>query len=406
MRISTNTIFDAGASAISRQQSDLLKTQQQISANRRVLTPSDDPIASARALEVGQADSINTQYGTNAKTAAGRLSLTEQALGRVVDLLQSVRQSAVRGGDGSLAPTDRKALALDVRSMYSALMEVANTDDGEGNYLFSGFQTDVKPFTATAASVQYQGDDGERLVQISSSRQIPISESGAESFMRIRQGNGSFVVSAAAANTGTATYSVGTVTNPVLLTRDQYSVAFTVTGAAPNTTTTYDVIDNTTGSTLLTAQPYTAGAAIGFDGMQLEVAGDPANGDMIQVAPSVDQDLFKTVSDLANLLENATHTPAGRTALANGLTSTLANLDQSLEKVAVRRSLVGTRMREADSLQSNSEDLSLQYQQTLSQLQDLDYAKTVSDLMQQQINLEAAQKSFVQTAKLSIFNYL
>jgi flagellar hook-associated protein 3 FlgL len=63
-------------------------------------------------------------------------------------------------------------------------------------------------------------------------------------------------------------------------------------------------------------------------------------------------------------------------------------------------------MGEIDSLSSVNEDLSLQYQQTLSQLQDLDYAKAISDLTRKQTDLQAAQQSFVRMSQLSLFNYL
>ena len=402
MRIASSTMYDLSVSAINRQQAQLLKTQQQISASRRVLTPSDDPIASSRALEITQADSINTQYGANAQTATGRLSLTEQMLGRVTDVLQSIRQNAIAAGNGGFTASDRDTVAMDIQAMYDEVMTVANTTDGEGNYLFSGFQTDLKPFSPTAAGVQYLGDDGQRLVQVASGRQIAVSESGADVFMRIRRGNATFAVSAPPANTGNATYSKGTVSDASAITRHQYQIVFSVVG----TTTTYDVLDVSAGTTVAAAQPYTSGAAIAFDGISLEVSGAPAAGDLVQIDPSTDQDLFKTISDLIAALKG----PAGDTAalarLQNALTDALINLDQDLDNVSSVRAGVGTRMRETDNHQLASEDLSLQYKQVLSHLQDLDYAKAVSDLLQQQTNLQAAQKTFVQMAQLSIFNYL
>jgi flagellar hook-associated protein 3 FlgL len=68
--------------------------------------------------------------------------------------------------------------------------------------------------------------------------------------------------------------------------------------------------------------------------------------------------------------------------------------------------MIGSRMAELESLDSVNQDLTLQYQQTLSNLQDLDYAKTISDMTRKQTDLEAAQKSFMQTSQLSLFNYL
>lgn len=402
MRISTSTLYDLSVSAMNRQQAQVLKTQQQISTNRRVVTPSDDPIAASRALEITQADSINTQFGLNAQTASGRLSLTEQALGRVTDLLQTIRQNAISAGNGTFTPSDRASVAQDIQSMYDQLLTVANTTDGEGNFQFSGFQSDVKPFSPTPTGVQYQGDDGQRLVQVASGRQIAVSESGADVFTRIRNGNGSFAVSAPVANTGSATYSKGTVTDPTALTGHQYQIVFSVAGGV----TTYNVMDVTAGTTVATARPYTSGASIAFDGISLEVSGAPATGDIVQTDPSTNKDIFKTVSNLIAALRVSAEDPAARARLQNSLTDAVTNLDQDLNNVSSVRAGVGTRMRETDDHQSSSQDLALQYKQVLSQLQDLDYAKAVSDLVRQQTNLQAAQKTFLQTAQLSIFNYI
>lgn len=405
MRISTNTFFDAGAGAISRQQADLLKLQQQISAGRRMLVPSDDSISAVRALEFTQADSIAAQHGTNAQAAAGKLSVTEGVLARAMDLLQSVRETAVAAGNGAFTTADRVTLARDLRAMHDELLGVANSTDGEGNFLFSGYQTDVQPFAASATGVQYSGDDGERLVQISPTAQVPVSESGADVFMRIRRGNGQFVVSAPVTNTGNITYGPGTVSDPTLATGNRYQIQFGVTAGTPPVTT-YDVLDITAGTSVQAAQPYVAGGKIAFDGIQFEVAGVPANGDRIEVDPSAEQDVFRTISELASALESVTFDDAGRARFANSVTDALSNLDQALDKVGSRRSMVGTRMREVATTQTVADDLSIQYKQFISQLQDLDYAKAISDLMRRQTNLEAAQQSFVRTANLSIFNYL
>ncbi|MEO8003658.1 MAG: flagellar hook-associated protein FlgL [Betaproteobacteria bacterium] len=406
MRIATSTIFDQSVDAMNRQQVQMLKTQQQISANRRVLTPSDDPIASARALEVSQADSINTQYGLNAQTASSRLAQTDQALGSIGDLLQSLRQNAITAGNGSFTAADRATVANDVQSSYDQLMGIANSTDGEGNYLFSGYQVNVKPFVTTATGVQYQGDDGQRLVQISSGRQIGVSESGADIFTRVRASNGTFTVSAPTTNTGSGVYTQGTVTNPAAITGHQYRIAFTVTGTGTSAVTTYDVLDVTAGTTVATAQPYTKDGAIAFDGMSLQVDGDPANGDVVQIDPSTNQDIFKTISNLIAALRAPATDAASTARLQNSLNDAIANLDQGLNNVNAVRAGVGTRERESDDLKATSDSLSVQFKTNLSDLQDLDYAQAVSDLIQQQNSLTAAQKTFLQTAQLSIFNYL
>jgi flagellar hook-associated protein 3 FlgL len=408
MRISTNTVFDLGVSSIQRQTSRLLEIQQQISANRRILVPSDDPVGSARALEITQSDAINTQYGTNSQTAGSRLSLTESVLGQAVQLLQSARESTIQGGDGTLTQTDRASVAASIRALREELLTLSNSSDGEGNYLFSGYQTAVKPFTANTTGVQYNGDDGERLLQISSGRQIAVSASGADAFMRIRQGNGTFVVASDPANTGTLTYNPGSVTDPAGLTGDDYEIRFTVVQNPPplEPTITYDVVDTTTSATVLTAQPYTAGQAITFDGMQLVFEGKPADGDIATVVPSTDQNIFDTLENLADALEASTLGDAGKARLTNALTDAVVNIDQGIDRLTSVQSVFGSRMQESDNAKGSSDSLGIQYKSNLSDIQDLDYAKAVSDLIRAQTNLQAAQQTFVQTSRLSIFDFI
>jgi flagellar hook-associated protein 3 FlgL len=406
MRISTNTVYEQGVASILNQQEALLKTQLQASSGRRILTPADDPVAAARALDVTQAESLNTQYSQNRNNAKSSLGLVEGVLQGVTTLIQDVQTVAVNAGNQSLTDNDRAILATELRGRLDELIGLANSTDGAGQYLFSGYQGATKPFAQTAAGVvQYSGDQGQRLIQVSASRQLAVSNSGTDIFERIQNGNGVFVTSAAAANSGSGVISAGTVVTPASLTGHNYQITFTTTAGV----TTYDVVDTSTvpaPTTLSTLNPYTSGSAISFDGLQFDIQGVPANGDQFTVAPSTNQSLFKTISDLIAVLAAPAGGAAGDAKLSNGLKTALLNLDRGLDNILVNRSAVGTRLQEVDALQSTGDDLAVQYQQTLSQLQDVDYAKTLSNLNQQQMYLEAAQKSFTKVSGLSLFNYL
>ena len=182
MRISTQTLFDSGAARIGDLQSSLYKTQQQLATGRRVLTPSDDPIATARALEVAQSQSRNTQYGTNRGYAKDSLAMVDSTLSSVTELLQNVKTTAISAGNGNLGDSERASIATALQSSLGQLVGLANTRDGQGNYLFSGFQTNTPAFAQTATGVQYQGDQGQRLIQVDSSRQMAVSSQGQAVF--------------------------------------------------------------------------------------------------------------------------------------------------------------------------------------------------------------------------------
>lgn len=424
MRISTNTIYDLGVGSIQQQTGDLLKLQQQIATSRRILTPSDDPVASARVLEVSQSKSMNEQYAVNADSAKTSLELEEAALSSLTSLIQDVKTVAVYAGNGGLTDSDRTALATELRGRYQELMGLANSTDGNGQYLFSGYKGAIQPFAEPApGNVAYSGDQGQRLAQIAPSRQIAMSDAGSDVFMQVKNGNRTFVTSATATNTGTGVVSPGNVLDPAkwnASARD-YVVKFQVAGNV----TTYDILDSTGTTSLITggaptySRTYTDGGTISlkrlatdpagpaFDfGMELGVQGAPANNDSFKVKASTNESIFTTLNNLINAVATPITSSTGKTNLSNALNTALSNLDNGLDNVLTVRASVGARLKEIDTAKSTGEDLALQYQQTISAAQDLDYAKAFSDLTLQKVNLEAAQKSFLKVQELSLFSLI
>jgi len=208
MRVSTSQIFDSGTRGILRTQSELLNTQNHLAANKRVLVPSDDPVAAAQALIVTQSKAVNDLYISNQSYASDQLSLLESKLGSAVATTQNILATVVGAGNGSQTDANRKSMAVELRQRLAELIATANTQDGSGNYIFAGFQTNVQPFvsaddptnasipaSATQQSssnpyVTYHGDQGVRELQVDSSRAMAVSESGDGVFMRVTDSSG------------------------------------------------------------------------------------------------------------------------------------------------------------------------------------------------------------------------
>ncbi len=396
MRISSNTMFAAGSARISDMQSALQKTQQQLSTQRRMLTPADDPVAAAQALEVTQAKSVNLQYGVNRQSARSTLNQVETALTGTVSLLQDVRTHAVNAGNaGTLTDNDRATLAMQVEDRLDELISLANSSDGKGSYLFAGYQSSTQPFSKTLTGAQYSGDQGLRYLQVGAARQVPVTESGNAVFEKIKT-----VVTAPTAipaNGGSGVISTAMVTNVAALTGHSYQLNFSVIAGA----TTYNVVDTTSSATLSTGNAYIAGQAISFNGLQFDVSGAPVNGDSFTVTPGVDQSIFKTLTDFITTLKTA-----GTTGLNASVKTTLGNIDQAFDTILTARSAVGSHLAEIESLDSVGADRNLQYSDSLAELQDLDYAQAISEFTQQKTTLEAAMKSFQLISDLSLFKLL
>lgn len=447
MRVSTSQIYDAGTQNLQRNQSNVLKSYNQISSGRRILTPADDPVAAAQALVLTQSQAVLAQQVANQGSATSQLGMVDNRLSSLTNLLQSVRSGVVQAGNTTLSHSDRLSIASDIEASLTEMLGIANSDNGTGDFLFSGYQGSTRPFAidatqnaippATTSPFAYYGDEGERLLQVSSSRQMEVSVPGSDVFMNIKNGNGTFVTGtggnmaqppvlpATAKNLGTALVDAGSVLDPVKWgaagNPQDFLVQFSVTTSAGGTkTSTYQIYD-TSGATpvALLAAPlpsFTPGQAISLQkttappadyGVSIIVQGQPEDGDSLTVAASENQSIFQTLQNLIGILK----APVGSavystTQYTNDLGGQLTDLDRALDNIGQVQSTVGTRMRELESLGTASSDLAIQYASNLSDLQDLDYNKALSDFAKQQISLEAAQKAFVKISGLSLFNYL
>lgn len=404
MRISTNTMYEMGSRQISELQVGLAKTQQQISTNRRILTPADDPVAAAAALGMDQALSINAQFTTNRSNAKSALSEEESVLQSVTSLLQSVKDVIVGAGNGALDDAQRKMYATQLHSNFDELLGLANSRDSSGNYIFSGYQTSSQPFSKSVSGAVYAGDQGQRMTQVEAARQLATSDSGSTVFEGASTGNGRFVTAAGASNTGSGLISTGSVADLAQLTDHDFAVTFTVN--ATTGATTYLVTETPVPAIPATPQPYVSGQAITFGGMQFDIKGSPENGDTFSVKPSTQQSIFTTITDLIATLSTSAAGSNGKTKLANNLATANNNVANALDNISSIRSSVGSRLKEIDNLDSAGSELKIQYTKTLTDLQDIDPVEAYSRFTQQQYTLEAARQSFIKISGLSLFNML
>ncbi|HIE56035.1 MAG TPA: flagellar hook-associated protein 3 [Chromatiaceae bacterium] len=191
MRISTAQWYRQGVNAMLDNQSMLSKTQLQLASGQRMLAPSDDPTAATQVLKLDQLLGKVDQYQRNADRAEARLRREEDVLAGAGDILQRVRELAVRANNGSLSAEDRKAIAMEVRQHLDGLLGLANATDSNGEYLFSGYRTGDPPFQDQGSgNYVYVGDQGQRLVQIGTSRHVATNDPGDSLFMGIDDGSG------------------------------------------------------------------------------------------------------------------------------------------------------------------------------------------------------------------------
>ncbi len=403
MRISFHQFHQNGVNAITDQQSALSHTQLQLATQKRILSPSEDPVAST-LIEAYKTDiDVLSRYKINTESVQSSNELEDGLIEQVTNAMQRVRELFVAAGNGALSAQDRAALANEASERLEEIIGVANTKNSQGEYMFSGFKTSVKPFVRDAVgTVQYFGDQGQRLLNTSGSIALAISDSGYELFENIPNGNGDFSVAANAANTGTGVLAPGSVSDRAAYVRDTYTFSFSLNVSGQLQFS----VNGVTSGAVITNQLYTEDTAITFNGITTQFDGVPAVGDTFTVSPSVSQDVFTTIQGGINAMRMAATTSAQKALMREALDQAMESLDQASIKIDTIRSQIGTRLNIAQTELESNLAFSTQLKTSLSGLADLDNVEAISRLKAQETALDAAQQSYAQVQGLTLFRYI
>lgn len=419
MRISTVTMFEQSTASMNRQQSDLMKVSQQIASGRRVVNPSDDPQAASRAIGVDQAKAATQQYADARISARNSLSQTESILNSVSDAVTSAKTLLIQASSDTLSEVDRQAIASELKGVYETMLGQANATDGNGRYLFGGYKDNAPPFVKNAdGNVQYLGDSNARQQRVDASRLMTVADNGASIFKSVPSGGG-YIAEANAGNAGNVTFGGPQTTN---VNADGFGNSYRVvfaenTNPDAESEFVYQVQRFENGGWLedeadlvLTGEYSGAGQQLAFAGLNITLQGNPVAGDEIVVARSGSEqrepDLFRTMEAAIRVLETPAVSDSEKAALRNTLNTSMRDLDNALDNVLSVRASAGARLNELDVIDAVGSNRMLNYEQTLSDLVDLDYAKAISEYSLRQVGLQAAQKAFVDIKGLSLFNYM
>ncbi|HTF97331.1 MAG TPA: flagellar hook-associated protein FlgL [Cellvibrio sp.] len=282
MRVSTSQIYTIASLGMGQAQSAVTKTQEQIATGKKVLSPADDPVAATAILRLNQELARTEQYGKNINMAESSLNLEESTIQTVVDLVQRMREQAVKAGNTAVfTAADYKAIAAEVDTRIAELVNLQNTRNASGQYIFAGYQGDTKPFVGDiGGNYSYKGDEGQLRLQASTSVTVAVSDSGKKLFVDIPSGHQTFNTTASASNKSTppAVISVGEVIDQDEFNRlypEDLQITFSKNGSAVN----FTVTERSTGKILLPTQLFVAGEDIEVAGARFKIMGNPHPGE-------------------------------------------------------------------------------------------------------------------------------
>src|SRR5690606_22868522 len=258
MRISSNLFFQTGLNSINAQQADLVHLYKQVGSGQRMVTPSDDPLAAAQAINVSQTLAMSDRYAANRKVAMQNLGMPENVLNSVTLQLQEVKTRLVEAGNGTWSDIDRAAMAEVLETAREGVLNLGNRTAGKGQYLFSGAPGREAPLDACG---RYAANNVQRIVQVDQTREMTVGDIGTDIFSRAAPGTVGYVTVPGAANTGTAAVASYEMTNSTGLAAGRVVDIEFVADAGDPTILNYRVtVQAEGGATLTYEHAYTEGA--------------------------------------------------------------------------------------------------------------------------------------------------
>lgn len=403
MRISSSQITNAGVREMLLRQADVTKTQLQLATQKRVLKPSDDPVA-ATSISFLQAEISQTeQYNRNADFAEASNNLVEGVYASTTNILFRVKELMVSLGNGVRGPDEIDAVGAELKERLAELLGLANTQNANGDYLFSGSQVKAQPFIQDSLGViSYQGDQSERKLRVSSGVVVSVSDAGFDVFQNVKDGNGKFSTNANSANTGTGVIGSGDYSAPPSFLAEPYDITFALNAGVLE----YTATGRTSGAVVAGPAAFQTGASINFNGIQFEIRGTPQAGDSFGVEPSTNRDLFSNIQDIIDAIDGYVDTDVGRAQFDNVLGSSQSSIDRNFQQINVSRSKLGGRLNAIESEMETNLSALVTSRTALSDIQDLDVVEASTRFSQQLVVLEAAQASFVRVQDLNLFNFI
>lgn len=157
------------------------KLQDQLSSGRRLNKPSDDPVGISYGLRYRSELSANEQYQKNVNLAVSWTDFTDTALSQANDVLQRVRELAVKGSNGPNPSSAMQSIKLEVEQLRQQLQDIANSTLN-GKYVFNGQMTDKPPYPDLTIAAMQSTDSYQVRYEMGAGVELPINMTGNEIF--------------------------------------------------------------------------------------------------------------------------------------------------------------------------------------------------------------------------------
>ncbi|KFN19352.1 flagellar hook-associated protein FlgL [Aeromonas bestiarum] len=401
MRITTNMVYNRNISSLNNANERLSTAYEQLQSGDKFKTSGEDPSGMSQKMALTKEIDLFKQYGVNGSLLENSLGHEETVLTALNTAMTSAQTLIQKANDSAVGFDDRKAIASELEGLQKQMFDLMNSKNSQGEFIFGGNQSKTQPFVKDASgNYLFQGDTGQRNIQVSPTVQIAANDSGFNLF--------EIVPTRRTSSAGSANIQVGVADqgNFDSFYRNNYDPAlasnqYTVTTAA-GTPDTYEVRDG--GGTLLQSGDYVAGNKIPFNGLELTLdlpAGSAAQNFVLD--PPQNNNILDGMSDFITALQDPNITPDTFQVKVADATSHMKNarlnVDQGLGEI-------GGRMNSLEQVLGSNEGLSTLNQQARAKVSEADLYEVIAALSKEDAALSASQLSFSKISKLTLFDYI
>ena len=431
MRISTQQQYLQSVQSMQKNQTRLAELYEQMSSGKRVVRPSDDPVAAAQAIKLDRELAQSKKYDENINVTQRRLDLEETILSDINVAVDRMRELTVQAGNGTLGDQDRAGIGDEIYQLKEYVAGLMNTKDSQGEYLFSGSKGLTKPYVESGEGrYNYTGDDGQRVIQVGSELFVPSNDSGKYLFESIE---GPLQVNL----TGQAVYNAGLASTPQtepfmrnvgfadagaedrfkLATQGLGDLKISVTETTPGAYV-YSIVDSGDNPVIdengdpMTNIPAgdlsTTPLSVNVFGMafELHAPADPAANEITINTYAETKNILDVAVELADVLRTPVKGDEGRAALNDAIAAGLSQFEEGAERMLEATSVLGSRLKTLENVKSSNLDFQLLTKTTLSALVDANATEVITEFKLQETILEASQATFARLSNLSLFNYI
>ena len=425
MRISTSMQYNSHLNYLQTANTKVDQASTQYNTGLKFQTAGEDPGGMAATIKYQADITAYERYGDNAKVVSDALDQEETALGQIWDVMSSIQTRLIQAINGTLDDGSRQALAEDIKQSRDQLYSLMNTKNAEGEYIFSGAQSDVPTYTVTSDGRYICNADGStKNVNVSPTITVQTTDSGLNIFENVmyaydiegvdlidRRNNTS---------AGSPLYTISDYDQFNAFFGDHFDYGTGGTSAASNVNSfsivfhdggTFDLRDPN-GDTIASGE--VVDGKVEVNGMEFTLPDGFTPTDNYRIDFTLQQpeqgNILNKLTEIVNKLSLPKDEWDNINQSTSSLTHDLAEMQQNIElakkQVDTYRGMVGARGANIDAIIQSDESLTDIKKEAKANVSEMDAFEAVSNLLVAQNALQVAQQSYNLVHSTTLFDYM